>query len=251
VRVKPEIPPDLAALANKWDDLNGEGRRQVGRSLRRLGLTYEEIRELIPVPKSTLAGWSRNVVLTSEQLVAMRLRTGGQGGIPRDTQRKRRAEIGEIQRSSRTEAVTLISDPLWIAGTTMYWAEGNKTQRSLAMANTDEDVLRLFVAWVHRFHDRDADFSLMLHLHEGNDDAAARSHWAHALHLPDANWHKTFMKPSGTGHRKNRLPWGVCRVNVRRSADAFIRTMAWIDVLRCFDDGNPGVWPTATISPGR
>ena len=89
----------------------------------------------------------------------------------------------------------------------------------------------MFIAWTRRYHDRKATFVLMLHLHEGNDEGAAKECWRAALNLPDADFHKTFIKPRGTGHRRNRLPWGVCRVFVRRSTDAWLRTMEWVDVL--------------------
>jgi hypothetical protein len=51
------------------------------------------------------------------------------------------------------------------------------------------------------------------------------------LDLPGASFHKTFIKPKGTGHRKNHLKHGVCRVNVRRSSDMWQRTMAWVDYM--------------------
>jgi hypothetical protein len=44
--------------------------------------------------------------------------------------------------------------------------------------------------------------------------------------LPNVDFYKTSMKPLGTGHRKNHLPHGVCRVSVRRAADMWQRTMA-------------------------
>ncbi len=119
----------------------------------------------------------------------------------------------------------------WVAGTVLYWAEGARTKRSLEMANSDPEVLRIFVSWIARYLQPSPEYSLMLHLHDGNDERDARAHWATELGLPHANWHKTFVKPPGTGHRNNRLPWGVCRVRLRRSADAFVTTMAWIEAL--------------------
>jgi hypothetical protein len=72
---------------------------------------------------------------------------------------------------------------------------------------------------VRRFLDSQARFVLSLHLHEGNDETAAFAYWRQATGLEDACFTKTFIKPSGTGHRKNHLPHGVCRVRVRRSSD--------------------------------
>jgi hypothetical protein len=81
-------------------------RKQLGMALRRLGLTYSEIRSVIPVPKGTLANWSRSVTLTDAQIAAIRDRTGPhtQRGIPRDTQWRRREEIEEIRRVARAFA---------------------------------------------------------------------------------------------------------------------------------------------------
>ncbi len=62
----------------------------------------------------------------------------------------------------------------------------------------------------------------------------ARSHWASALGLIDPRFYPTFIKPAGTGHRKNKLKHGVCRVSMTKSTDAFHRTMAWIDAVADF-----------------
>ena len=120
----------------------------------------------------------------------------------------------------------LINDPLWLAGVVLYWAEGAKTRNDLRLANADPRALRLFVDWVHAFLDPYARFSLQLHLHEGNDDETAQALWRGQTGLFEANYYKTFIKPQGTGHRKNHLPHGVCTIKVRECADAWQTTTA-------------------------
>jgi hypothetical protein len=206
-------------------------RAELGRDLRRLGLSYGEIMDLIRVKKSTLATWCRDVELTNDQIAALRERTGQPMGVPRDTQWKRREEIESIRIAAVGRVADLLFDPLWIAGVVLYWAEGSKTKNQLRVANTDPAALRLFVAWVRRHLDPSADFSLQLHLHEGNDEHAARLYWQRQTGLVDANFYKTFIKPKGTGHRKNHLPHGVCSVKLRRCANAWHTTMAWVEAL--------------------
>jgi hypothetical protein len=85
--------------------------------------------------------------------------------------------------------------------------------------------------WSRLYHDQDAEFRARLNLHADNDEPWARTWWAGALDLELTDFTKTFVKPDGTGHRKNHLPQGVCAVRLRRSADAFHRSMAWIEFL--------------------
>jgi hypothetical protein len=83
---------------------------------------------------------------------------------------------------------------------------------------------------------------LSLHLHHGNDEQLARQWWTENLRLDRPDFTKTYIKPPGTGHRKNRLRHGICRAGVRRSTDAWHRTIAWIGVVaeRLTDDRRAG-----------
>ena len=110
-----------------------------------MGLSYGEVMDLIPVKKSTLATWCRGVKLSDEQYQAIRARTGSREGIPRDTNRKRREEIARIRAEARLLVPALMNDPMWVAGTILYWAEGAKTGGHLSMANGDPRALRLFL----------------------------------------------------------------------------------------------------------
>jgi hypothetical protein len=188
---------------------------------------------ILPVGKGTLSGWCRDIRLTEAQIEAIKARRppGVKTGFPVDTQRKRRQAIEAMQEQAVDQVPDLIRSPLWLAGTVLYWAEGSKTKRILEIVNTDPRTLELFISWTRAFHEKNACFVLSLHLHEGNDEAAAMYFWRQAVGLPGARFTKTFVKPAGTGHRKNKLAHGVCKVQMSRSTDAWWRTMAWIDCL--------------------
>ena len=226
-----ELETEVLERVGAWESLSQWEKSELGKDLRHLGLSYGEIMELIPVKKSTLATWCRDVRLTTGQIEAIRQRRAQEPGIPRDTQRKRRLEIEDIRAEAEAMVPVLINDPFWLAGVVLYWAEGAKTRNDLRLANTDPRALRLFIDWVRKFLDPDAGFSLQLHLHEGNDDSDAQAFWRGQTGLDAANFYKTFIKPKGTGHRKNHLPHGVCTVKVRQCADAWQTTMAWIEGL--------------------
>lgn len=227
-----ELEVSLLERVRRWESLSRWERSELGRDLRRSGPSYGEIMELVPVKKSTLATWCRDVALTEEQIEAIRARTPGQSGVPKDTGRRRREEIARVRAAARSRAEHLLADhPMWVAGVVLYWAEGAKSRNRVSLANSDPRTLRLFVAWVRRYLNQDAEFSLHLHLHEGNDERAARRHWREVTGLDRSPFIKTFIKPAGTGHRKNHLPHGVCTIRLKRASDAWHTIMEWIDLV--------------------
>ena len=233
VTMRPEVPQELLDRASEWDELHRWERSQLGKALRRLGLTYGEIREIIPVPKGTLSNWCREIRLSPEQIEAIvdRSSPGSRIGIPVNTQWRRRREIERIRTEARAFAERHIDDAFFIAGVALYWGEGSKTRSDLSLANADPKALRLFIAWVRAFHDSAAVFVLKINLHADNDEPTARAYWTEATGLENAEFYRTFIKPDGTGHRKNHLPHGVCQVRVRRCADHWHRTMAWVEIV--------------------
>ena len=226
-----ELEAVLLERVGTYQSLSRWERSEVGRDLRRFGLSYGEIMDLIEVKKSTLATWCRDVKLTEKQIAAIRERRAQIPGIPVDTNWRRRAEIRELREVARSLVPELADDPLWIAGLVMYWAEGAKTRNQVSMANADPRALRLFILWIQTYPSPGARFSIQLHLHEGNDDRAAKEYWRSETGLLEANFHKTFIKPQGTGHRKNHLEHGICTVKVRKAADPWNIIMEWVDCL--------------------
>jgi hypothetical protein len=226
------VEPELSARIADWDRSSRWERSELGKDLRRLGLSYGEIMDLIPVKKSTLATWCREVRLSDEQYAAIKERTyGSRVGIPVDTNWKRRDTINGIRRDAMTQAIVLVYEPLWTAGTALYWGEGYKTQSTLGMANAEPAALRLFMNWTRCYHSEAAEFRARLNVHANNDEPRARQWWERKLGLGPEDFTRSFVKPDGTGHRKNHLAYGVCAVRMRRSADAFHRTIAWVEFL--------------------
>jgi len=115
----------------------------------------------------------------------------------------------------------------------LYWGEGFKTENCLGLANSDEDLVRLFMEWARRYHNSSIEFRAKLNLHADNDEPTALAHWSAALGIPLSSFNKTFIKSNGTGHRRNHLSHGVIQVRARRSTDYFLKTLGWIQGMRC------------------
>ncbi|HUG08034.1 MAG TPA: hypothetical protein VMP13_03955 [Acidimicrobiia bacterium] len=88
------------------------------------------------------------------------------------------------------------------------------------------------MTWSKHYLPPETGWRAKLNIHADNDELAARRWWSAQLRLDLADFTKSFVKPDGTGHRKNHLPHGVCIVTKRRSTDAYLTTMAWIQFLQ-------------------
>jgi len=88
-----ELEAEVLERVGTWKSLSRWEKSELGKDLRRQGLSYGEIMDLIDVKKSTLATWCRKVKLTTEQIAAIKRRRAQEPGIPVDTQWKRRLEI--------------------------------------------------------------------------------------------------------------------------------------------------------------
>ena len=229
----PSLPPDLAGLVRCWDSLDRPERVRCARSLRGRGWSITEMADTLPISQATASTWCNGAILSSEQAAEI-ARRGRAKRSPRiDTQWRRRREVERLEAAARRDALRLRSDPLWVAGTVLYWGEGSKRTRWLEVANSEPEALRLFIRWTLRFHSSAAEFRGAINLHRKNSEPGARALWSRELHLDSSTgFTKTYLKPDGTGHRKNHLPHGGCRVRMLRSTNAWLVTMVWLDVAR-------------------
>ncbi|HEX9775644.1 MAG TPA: hypothetical protein VGB83_08700 [Actinomycetota bacterium] len=186
--------------------------------------------------KGTLSTWCRDVELTDEhraRLARKRPRETARIEHGRRLRERAQARRQSIRRVAKAEADSLLDDPLWISGVVAYWAEGAKTSNQLIFANSDPDLVRLFIRWLIRFLDVHLlDLVARLHLHSGQDEAERIAYWSGITRIPAESFGKTYVKKEGTGHRKNILWAGTISVRVRRSSAPFHRVMGWIDRLR-------------------
>lgn len=226
-------PEQLAAVA-RWTELKRWEKKELGQDLRRLGLSYGEIGAVLPVKKGTLSGWCRNLPLTTEELDRLAWGDEGRRISRARTRRSRRLEeINAIRNAASLEAESLISNHFWMAGTIAYWAEGAKGSNRLVFANSDPEMVVLFIRWAKAFLSLTNErFTIALHLHEGQNEDERKQYWSTMTGIPLRQFRKTFIKPEGTGHRKNVLYNGTASLRVLRSADLLHQTLGWIEGVK-------------------
>ena len=146
--------------------------------LRKTGLSYKEILQKIPVCKSTISLWVRDVTLTKEQHKRLWQKRDGQlRGI-----RTIHKNFWTKRCNAFNEGLLMIKkgkpDPDFIAGLMLYWAEGTKKKHAI-ITNSDKNMIRFMVKWFHKYYNISASsLTASLHLHSGQNEQEVIKYWS-------------------------------------------------------------------------
>ena len=189
--------------------------RTQAESLRKEGLSYKEIQAKVPVSKSTLSTWCKNIPLTEAQIKRLGSLYDQQFRGAKANQKKAFENKKQIRENARLEIKNVNQEMLKIAGAMLYWAEGNK-KYSTALSNSDPALIIFYISWLTEIlHIKPTQLNAGIHLHEGQNDQDEKLFWSKLTGIPLDNFHKTFYKPVGTGHRKNILYHGTIKIRVK------------------------------------
>lgn len=197
--------------------------------------SYSQIRELIPVSKSTLSVWLRNYPLSKERIKELLDRNERRIERYRDTRRKQRQV--RYQRYIQEEKVKIGSfstRDLFIAGLMIYWGEGGKTNRSqLTISNTNPATIKLAMAWLVKIlYIPKKDLRVRLQLYKDMKVDDELMFWSKKLSLPLTLFCRPQIKNTKTKtlNHKGLFGHGTCDLRVSKT-EATERVLASLDLL--------------------
>src|SRR5258706_2756189 len=119
--------------------------RLEAREMREKGKSVRDISKELHVSKSTASIWTRDIILSVEQLERLRksMLRGGELGRVKGAliQKQRRLAIIENCNSEGVKEVAKLSEREFLmAGLALYWAEGSKKNGKLSFCNSDPNL---------------------------------------------------------------------------------------------------------------
>jgi hypothetical protein len=105
----------------------------------------------------------------------------------------------------------------------LYWAEGSKDRNTITFVNSDREMVVFFVAFLRDslgVSPEDITVRLNVYLTNGLTLREVEDHWLWALGLPRSSLRKPMINhapTSSSGRKRNKLPYGVCTIRVKRS----------------------------------
>lgn len=205
--------------------------------LRKKGYSYRDILKEIPVAKSSLSVWLKDLPLTSDEKQSLKKRTDANisKGRIRAVAARRQGKLQrekELWNEAHEEFHRYLSEPLFLTGVTLYWAEGAKRNSTFLFVNSDVEMIEVMVRWIERFAGYRRDMlGYRLYIHAPYAHERCEERWANTLNVSVDNFKKTIYKPSGLGVKKRPQYQGCLRIEVPRSTQLLQKMKFWQNML--------------------
>lgn len=177
--------------------------------LRKQGLSYTEIQQIIPIAKSTLQNWLvlAGLTITQEHLeiqLQKRIEKRQAAVEASKITRDRRLDI-QLQRFIQ-EYKVFLEDPFFVGGVMLYEAEGSK-YNGCTLSNSDYRVILMFVCFLERYFSlkRQINMRFRVYIHETrrNDLKKIKGFWSKKLQIPIESIALSWKKNIVTHRRDN------------------------------------------------
>ncbi|MBI2054288.1 MAG: hypothetical protein HYT36_03060 [Candidatus Staskawiczbacteria bacterium] len=210
--------------------------------LRKRGLSYREILEIVPVAKSSLSLWLKSVKLARSQ--KQRLTEKKLAAMKRGWEachRKRVLLTEKIKKEAKGQIGRLTKRELWLIGIALYWGEGNKEKdyrpgSSVQFSNSDPNMIKTFLKWIIEIiHIPKDDLGFQIYIHENCKERLSQviNYWAICTGFPEEKFihHIYFKKNKIKTKRKNIGDnyFGLLRIRAVRSSGLQRKIQGWTE----------------------
>lgn len=110
--------------------------------------------------------------------------------------------------------VTLEEEKLRVAGVMLYWGEGCKGWSTVKFANSDPDMIVLFLRFLREicgvWEDR---LKALVHIYPDHDEKEVRLFWSSVTGIPQKNFYQSFVHIGKQGTYKRKAKYGTLTLN--------------------------------------
>jgi hypothetical protein len=213
--------------------------------LRKGGKTYSQISKILTVPKSTLSSWLKDISLSDEAKRIIEERVSATAIAKLISRNKQRTIVAQqkndqTRQLAKKEFVKLSNNPLFIAGISLYWAEGYKQgalggkQKNIDFTNADPEMIKLMVNFFTEFLPIDRKLiRAQIMIHNIKNSEKAINFWHSLTQIPKQNFIKTccLISRASSRKRKRTLEHGTIHLRIY-DVNKFFRLIGWIDGLK-------------------
>ncbi len=187
--------------------------------LRAEGKSYNEIRSLVRVPKSTLSEWFKGQKWSNE--IALRLASNVQEKSIvrlRELNQVRGEHLAKIYKEAQIEAIEefekLKYHPLFLAGMMIFWGEGSKRSKiRCSIANSDPLMIKIFFDFLRKICGFTTPrIRAWILLYPDLNEIECKKFWIENTGLRQEDFMKSIVIKGK--HKTRKLSHGVCSIGV-------------------------------------
>ena len=207
-------------------------------AMRNAGYSYAMIKNELDISLSTLSSWFKDQSFTPNATVQQRMKEGRYSyGLQRKEERI--AEIQKMKELGRCDIGTLSKRDLWMIGLGLWIGEGSKTTEQLRLANSDPQVIALWVRWLKEIGGfQESDIFLTMHLYKDSDEERSRAYWRGVVGQ-DVRFGKTQTdkRVFKNSNKRGKLPYGTLHVSARsgggkeKGVKFYRRFKGWVSAI--------------------
>ena len=204
--------------------------------LRKQGMTYSEIVQIVPVSRGLLSYWFKDLNLSMEEKEAIALRLVDKRGkgilksVATNRQLRLKREIVAFEDAKKL-FTDMHLDHKFLIGIALYWAEGAKKHNIFQFVNSDSDMIVFMYQWIQKYLSVDKSkikCRLFVHKFPGYEDLEI--FWAGKLGIETSLFQKTIYKPTKHNIKKNPDYKGCIRLCIT-NVYVFRLMRAWQKLL--------------------
>ena len=205
-------------------------------ALRKKGLTYKEILEKLPVAKSSLSLWFKDMPLSKEEKDVLKKRKDSNisKGRINAAAANRKLRIKREQKYFKEAKIlfdTQKNNELFHTGIALYWAEGAKRSDMFHFMNSDYQMIEILLLWLEKFTTyKRSDLGFRLYLHQPFVHDDWESWWQEKIKVSASQFKKTIVKPSQFKIKKRPDYKGCLRIEVPKSTELLIKMKFFINM---------------------
>lgn len=219
--------------------------KQEAIKLRKSGNSYSQISDILKVPKSTLSYWLKDVELSAKAKNKIQLRVSATSIVKLIERNKAQSILSKERHQKmydqgRRDAKKFLSNPLFILGVSLYWAEGYKQGaygskwKSIDFANSDYTMIQIMTNFFVEFLKvNKSDIKVQLMIHNKKDIDKAVIFWHKITEIPIQNFIKTSTQISSASKKTlvRKLTNGTIHLRIN-NVNKFFNLIGWIDEVK-------------------
>jgi predicted transcriptional regulator len=213
-------------------------KRIIARRMRSEGESVRVIAKGLDVSKSTVSIWVRDIILSVDQmekLLQRRIKGGELGRIKGSLVQKRRRI--ELQEKMKKEGIKRFKDfserEFFVSGLAIYWAEGSKKTREVAMINSDPRMIKFMINWFRHFFNIDDNrisARVGINLIHKDRESVVKKYWSDVTGVPIHQFRNTnFKKTANLKIYDNfNQHFGTLTVKILKPKEVYYKIMGLI-----------------------